>query len=79
MGLEAWLAYDLLVSSETEDELVPPISADPERDGRWLAAQKAARHLGVEPPSHDPVEVERFVERYQNQYVQRRHGGNVGT
>lgn len=68
LGEEAWMAFDVLLGVETDWELVPRISADPDRDGVWVASQKAARHLGVAPPSRVPEEVDQFVKRYQWAY-----------
>jgi hypothetical protein len=72
LGLEAWLAYDLLVSPQTEDKFVPPVSADRDREHLWLATQKMARHLKVTPPSLDPDDVVRFIENYRDLYLQKR-------
>jgi hypothetical protein len=36
---------------------VPPISADPRRDIRWITACKVARHLGLTAPSRAPGDV----------------------
>jgi hypothetical protein len=72
LGFEPWLAFDLLVTPETEEPLVPPISADRDRESLWVACQKAARHLGVRAPGLDPDEVEAFVKQYRAAYTKKR-------
>jgi hypothetical protein len=72
-GEEAWLAYDLLIGLDaTDNEAVPPISADPQRDAVWLGARKVARHLGVAAPERTPVRVQEFVTRHIKAYLELR-------
>lgn len=62
-GDEAWMAFDLLIGPDAADgDAVPPISADPTRDARWVAACKMARHLSIGAPGRSPSEVEAFLE-----------------
>jgi hypothetical protein len=69
-GEEAWIAFDLLIGLDAADgDSVPPISADPERDGRWVAACKIARHLRLVPPGRAPALVERFLALHATAYV----------
>ena len=72
-GDEAWMAFDLLVNPDAEDtEAVPPISADPPADMRWVAARKMARHLGLAVPGRAPKEVEAFISEHLHVYLRRR-------
>jgi len=60
-GEEAWISFDLLIGADAADgDAVPPISADPGRDARWVTACKMARHLDLTAPSHAPADVEAF-------------------
>ena len=64
------MAYDLLLRRDAfDEEAVPPFSADPEADHRWLASQKMARHLGVAPPGRDPRQVLAFLKRHLVGYI----------
>lgn len=76
-GEEAWLAFDLLLGSDT-DELVPPISAEPGLEQRWVTACKMSRHLKVPAPGRSPRAVDAFVERHGANYrrVMKRILGN---
>lgn len=70
LGLEAWLAYRLLLCRHTfGNEEVPPVSADPDREWRWVTACKMSRHLGVEAPPMVPSEVEEFLSRHFSEYL----------
>ena len=72
-GEEPWMAYDILLRGDAADEeAVPPFSADPAADHRWLASQKMARHLGVAAPGRDPREVHAFIKRHLMSYVAQR-------
>jgi hypothetical protein len=62
------MAFDVLLGADTDWQFVPSMSADVERDGIWVAAQKAARHLGVAPPSRVPDDVDEFLRRYRPAY-----------
>ena len=69
-GQEAWLAYDLLVSGDAEDEdAVPRISADRKMDGAWLTACKMARNLGVTPPARVPAQISGFLMGHSPAYL----------
>lgn len=69
-GQEAWLAYDLLVGGDAENEdAVPRISADRNMDGEWLTACKMARHLGLTPPDRVPAQVSEFLMRHMRAYI----------
>lgn len=70
LGMEAWLAYGLLLGRHAfgRDE-VPPISADPDREGRWITACKISRHLGVDAPPQVPSDVDRFLSRHFSAYL----------
>ena len=73
-GLEAWVAYDMMVSPGAEDgTAVPPVSADPLRDAMWLIACKIGRHLKVAAPSRAHAEVKAFLMEYVPAYVRLRH------
>ena len=73
-GEEARLAFELLIGVDFEDldELV-------EVDRRWLQARKAARHLGVEPPSRTDAATRAFVDKYQGAYFALRKRGGRPT
>jgi hypothetical protein len=72
-GLEAWLAFELLVGDDAKHgAAVPPVSADPEREARWLAACKIARHLGLPTPGCAPSVVEAFLARNFDAYCKLR-------
>jgi len=69
-GEEAWMAFDLLVGDEVADaDAVPRISADPGRDTSWVAACKAARHLGVAGPNRAPSQVDAFLREHYASYL----------
>jgi hypothetical protein len=69
-GEEAWIAYDLLIRPHAQDdEAVPPISADRERDALWVSACKIARHLRVDAPEREPGPVEAFVRQHLDAYL----------
>lgn len=70
---EAWVAFDLLIGDEAENGgAVPPAGADPARDTRWVAACKAARHLGLAPPRRAASEVEAFLRAHLDAYLRLR-------
>jgi len=70
LGLEPWLAFDLLIGQRLADAwAVPPISADPERERRWVTACKMARHLNLATPSFTPAAVNDFLATYQEAYA----------
>ncbi len=74
-GEEAWVAFDLLIGSEAaDDDAVPPISADPGHDMRWLAACKAARQLGIAAPGRAPRRVTAFLRENRAKYLALRSG-----
>ncbi|MGI4951349.1 MAG: hypothetical protein ACRYGM_06055 [Janthinobacterium lividum] len=76
LGLEAWLAYDVLIGGRAADgEAVPPVSADPGREKLWLASCKIARHLKVPVPAFAPRETEDFLELHAVAYMVLRGGG----
>ena len=68
-GDEAWLAYDLLISPDADDDVVPPLSADSQRDAEWIAACKMARHLRVTLPVRAPVAVQEFMRLHTEAYL----------
>jgi hypothetical protein len=55
-GDEARIAFDLLIGNAADGDAVPPISADPRRDVRWVTACKMARHLGLVALSRAPAD-----------------------
>jgi hypothetical protein len=72
-GEEAWIAFDLLIGADAADgDAVPPISADPGRDTRWVTACKVARHLGLGAPRRAPADVDGFLRRNMDAYRLRR-------
>lgn len=74
-GEEAWVAFDLLIGSDAADDgVVPPISADAGADMRWVAACKAARHLGVAAPGRAPRQVAAFLRQNSAKYLALRSG-----
>lgn len=76
-GEEAWVALDLMLGSSLDDrEAVPPRVADLEGDRNWLAACKAARHLGLPTPGRTPWEVEEFLGLHLAAYLKLRGRGN---
>jgi hypothetical protein len=77
-GEEAWISFDLLIGADAADgDAVPPISADPARDARWITACKVARHLGLTAPSRAPTDVEAFLVRNMGAYALRRAAGRL--
>ena len=69
-GEEAWLAFAVLIGANAADgDAVPPVSADPAREGMWLAACKMARHLRVAPPGRAPKELDVFIGKYLEAYL----------
>ena len=77
-GEEPWMAFDLMLRDAAADtDAVPPISADPPADTRWVAACKMARHLGLAPPRRAPREVEMFISRHLATYLRRRSGAGT--
>lgn len=75
-GDEAWVAFDLMLGGDVADiDAVPPISADPPADTRWVAACKMARHLGLAPPQRSPKNVEAFIAAHLSTYLRRRASG----
>ena len=73
-GEEARLAFGLLIGVDYEDldELV-------EVDRRWLQARKAARHLGVEPPSRTDAATRSFFKTCGEAYFALRQRGGRPT
>jgi hypothetical protein len=69
-GEEARLAFELLVGRDYEraDDLVMV-------DRLWLAARKAARQLGVEPPARTNVATRAFFDRHIKAYSAVRQRG----
>jgi hypothetical protein len=75
-GVEAWLAFDLLIGPDAEDgDAVLPVSVDRHQDAVWLAACKIARHLGVSAPDRAPAVVEEFVRTHIEPYFALRRLG----
>ncbi|MFC3125090.1 hypothetical protein ACFOD4_08465 [Pseudoroseomonas globiformis] len=69
-GEEAWVAFELLLGHDVADpEAVPPRVVDPAADREWVAACKAARHLGVVAPRRIPREVAAFFDQYRVAYL----------
>lgn len=70
---EGWIAFDLMLSAHSAIEL-PAISAEPGNDSLWVTSCKVARHLGIAPPRRVPREVEDFMDRNLNRYLElKRH------
>ena len=75
-GVEAWLAFDLLIGPIASDAAaVPSISVDRLHDAEWIAACKFARHLSVAAPDRAPARVADFMRRYIADYFTRRANG----
>lgn len=76
-GDEPWIAFELLLGRDVADEdAMPPRVADPGADREWLAACKAARHLGVAPPRRIPAEVTAWLRQHRAAYLRRRREGD---
>jgi hypothetical protein len=72
-GEEAWMAFDIMLGADCADtDAVPPISADPARDILWVTACKMARHLRATAPRRTPSEVEVFLARHMEAYLELR-------
>lgn len=67
-GIEAQLAYELLIGRVSE-ELVPPLEINLLIDGLWLTACKMARHLKIPPPQRTPAQIIDFVSRNGETYA----------
>ena len=72
-GEEAWLAFLMLVGRSYHGHMAIPGSR--ETDGRWIAACKMSRHLGVVAPARHPASVGPFLARYLAPYSALRSGG----
>ncbi len=73
-GLEAWVAYDLMVAPGAEDaDAVPPVGADPLRDAMWLTACKISRHLEVPMPGRAHGKVNAFLTEHVPSYIRLGH------
>jgi hypothetical protein len=78
-GEEAWVAFDLMLGSRLDDlEAVPRRAADLESDRTWVAACKAARHLGLPPPGRTPWDVEEFLGEHLTAYLELRGAAKRG-
>jgi hypothetical protein len=78
-GEEAWVALDLLLGSTLDDrEAIPARTADLDGDRDWLAACKAARHLGLSAPGRTPWEVEEFLGKHLTAYLELRGAAKRG-
>ena len=75
-GEEAWITFELLLGHDVADEeAVPRRVADPSDDWEWVAACKAARHLGAVPPRRVPRDVHEFMRQHRAAYLALRGTG----
>ena len=67
-GIEAWLAFDLLLGRDSLVK-VPRPEGNRADDALWLTGCKMARHLCLDLPSRDVVEVKSFVVKHSGRYA----------